>query len=134
MVPSLAEIFYTPPGGSIGIHVDRVRGQDNPAKLNWAYGGAGSTMRWYSQTDNTEPKIMTTPIGTGYALFDRQSCTLVHETEIGQPTLVNAGIPHDVTNPDSHGRWCVSITLADLVTRSCISFEQAAQRFHDCMA
>jgi hypothetical protein len=108
---NFGEIFRTGPMTTTRIHVDGGV-MDAACKLNWAFGANGSRMAWWKpnhQATNASPKI--TPKGTRYLDFDESECTMLHSAEIGQPSLVNVGVPHNIINATNQTRWCVSYTL-----------------------
>ena len=124
-----AEAFYTVPKGKLFIHIDSDRLSDN-CKLNWVYGGSGSTMEWWERNNPNEPLThKLTDIGTKYIFFDRNKCTKVWEEEIGQPSLVNVGIPHSVNNPNDEGRWCLSFVIYDLEKKQVLQWADAVKKF-----
>lgn len=126
-----ADAFFTPAHGSLGIHVDGICLQDH-CKLNWVFGADGSVMRWWRPLiDNVEPK--TTIIGTKYLGFQPNDCELIHEACIGQPSLVNVGQPHSISNPTDHGRWCLSFLLKSMATREFVQWDDAINIFGDCL-
>jgi len=128
-----AEIFYTAPRWSTAIHADGAR-LDEHVKLNWVYGASGSRMCWY--TDNkgglgyTKAK---TRIGTEYYRWDPANCSEAWSAEIGQPSLVNVGGPHNVVNDTDDGRWCMSLVLKHRETGELVQWDQAMIIFNQFM-
>jgi hypothetical protein len=124
-----AQIFYTNPNGGLFVHMDiKELGQSN-CKLNWVYGGTGSTMEWWERNDPTEPlEYKFTRTGAKYIYFDRNKCRKIYEEEIKQPSLVNAGIPHSVSNLGNEGRWCLSYSLYDLNKNQNLEWEDAIEK------
>ena len=125
------EIFYTPPQLGINIHVDGTVVDANAiCKLNWVFGAPGSYMTWWKLKDpNTQLNRHKTQIGTEYLLFDQHDCEVVWQQEIHQPTLINAGIPHNMHNPTEEARWCVSYALGDKDTKQLLRWDDAVIRF-----
>jgi hypothetical protein len=123
-----AELFYTPPGGKQTIHIDH----DiicNSTKINFVYGGDGSTMQWWEPKDLTEElEYKLTSIGTKYIHFERDKCNMVWRSPVGKGTLLNVGRPHSVYNSSNEGRWCMSYLLTDLVTTRALQWKDAVQR------
>jgi hypothetical protein len=126
-----SEIFYTPPRLGINIHVDGTTVDVNAiCKLNWVFGAKGSFMTWWELKDpDTQLNQHRTPIGTPYLLFDQNDCEAVWRQEIHQPTLVNAGLPHNMHNPTEEARWCVSYALGDKDTKQLLRWDDAVIRF-----
>lgn len=119
----LAEAFHIPKFGILPIHIDG--GQDNYTKLNWIYGGTGSKMHWYrAKVKRQKDEIGVTTIGTRYEHFSVEEVELIHSQTVGCPSLVQVGIPHNVTNP-KEDRICISAVLANKLTGEHITFNEA---------
>jgi hypothetical protein len=99
------ELFYSPPNLVSGIHRD-VPNADI-SKINWVYFGKDSIMSWYD-TDPNKP--LTGPIGNKYKSYSREESILLHSYKIHSPSLVQAGIAHNITNFNEE-RWAVSLML-----------------------
>lgn len=113
------DIFCSPPGFVLGIHVDGIR-RDNAIATNWAYEEVvqEGTMEWwepkpgYENPSDLKPEehgaysISTTP----YALaWTKDQCNLLHSSNVGYPSLVNIGIPHSMQNGNAQ-RYAISMT------------------------
>jgi len=125
-----AEIFYTAPRWSTAIHADGSR-LDEHVKLNWAYGAASSRMCWYN--DNKGGLGYTTAktrIGTEYYRWDPADCDMAWSANIGQPSLVNVGGPHNIVNDTDEGRWCMSLVLKHRSTNELVQWDQAIDIFN----
>ena len=119
----LAEAFHIPPLRIMTIHIDG--GQNDYVKLNWIYGGAGSKMHWYRAKVTKNPEdIGVTAIGTRYEHFLLEEVDLIHSQAVGCPSLVQVGIPHNITNP-KEDRICISAVLANKTTGKHITFNKA---------
>jgi len=108
-----AECFHTPPGRETPIHIDEHGG--DYTKLNYIYGGRGSTMNWYSVKDfakNKEPSL--TVINTKYLAYEPNEVTLIEAAPLldGSSYVIQAGTPHNVTNADED-RFCISLIFKD---------------------
>lgn len=126
-----AEIFYTPPFSKSPIHVDDPGSSSNPhAKMNFAYGGPGSTMRWYVPRSSSSFRDARTPTGTRSLILEENGGVVMHEATIGRPSLINAGVYHDVINPSGEGRWCLSLVMQQEGKR--MSWETAKKTFAFC--
>jgi hypothetical protein len=122
-----AELFYIAPNQSIPIHSDGTR-TDNKVKLNFQYRGAGSVMNWYRAKNSTESSS-DNPIQFGpYAQLDDSNAELVHCAKIGYPSLVNAGVFHNVENALDH-RWTLSVPVWNLDTMSNLQWDDAIAKF-----
>lgn len=106
------EIFYTPPRTSGPIHVDGESSSIQHTKMNFVYGARGSYMRWYQTIDpGMQPRTVRTEIGTTSRIFHPGDTREIFRAEIGCPSIINAGIPHNVENPTDEQRWCLSLVL-----------------------
>lgn len=104
-----AEIFYTNPNQFTSVHTDVHPG--DLVKLNFVFGGNGSKMRWY-QVSHSKIKgtKFTQQVDSPYIFYTPDEVSLLHEEEIISPSIVQAGIPHNIQN-SSEERFCLSITL-----------------------
>jgi hypothetical protein len=113
------DVFCSPPGFELGIHVDGVRLSNNVA-INWAYcEKEGSVMQWWKPKDTTQNKIYdpskhdsaygisTTPYALGW---EKDEVDFIGEVEVRKPTLVNIGIPHGMNNKTDIRRKAISTT------------------------
>lgn len=105
------EVFYTPPESQCPIHIDAPDGSAPHAKMNFAYGGPGSEMRWYEPYDSVESESAITSSGTRGQILQPGSGRIISRAVIGKPSILNAGIYHDVINPSNEPRWCLSIVM-----------------------
>jgi hypothetical protein len=122
-----AELFYTPPGKSLPIHVDGMIIKPM-AKINWVYGETGSRMRWWKPRDSTQIiEHKKTPIGTNYIGLDESEAEEVFSAEIQKTALVEAGTYHSVTNPTHAPRWCFSFILCSAADHQRVTWTQARE-------
>ena len=105
-----AEIFYTSPGGNIFLHADEIQPK-NSSKLNWVYDRGDTSMNWYIPKPGVTLKRQDNTIGGTYYDCKPEECDLAFTASVNRPSLVNAGIPHNVYNNSKYPRWCVSIPL-----------------------
>lgn len=104
---SLVEVFWKPAkDNSSAIHLDSSFGDFT--KINWIYLGKNSSMRWYRPLPGQGGVSRTTSIGTPYITFPPEHVELVHQEELKNSYIVQAGVPHDVDNPDQE-RFCFSM-------------------------
>lgn len=113
-----ADVFCSPPGFELGIHVDGIKLNNNVA-INWAYcDEAGAKMQWWKpkspEAQVVDPSrqadaygISTTPYALGW---EEHEVDFVTEVEVRQPTLVNIGIPHGMKNKTNSNRKALSLT------------------------
>ncbi len=113
-----ADVFCSPPGFELGIHVDGIALNNNVA-INWAYcEEKGSVMQWW-KPKSEEAKVVdpsaqkdaygitTTPYALGWT---EDEVDFLAEVEVQQPTLVNIGIPHGMKNRTNSHRKALSLT------------------------
>lgn len=126
---SHAEAFYTLPGKKIPIHVD-TDVIDNHCKLNFVYGAVESLMQWWEpKNKNMQLTYQLTSIGTKYLLFDSKDCNLVWESQVGCPSLINAGQPHSVINCTDQSRVTLSLVLYDSRKQQLLDWDDAVEIF-----
>lgn len=113
------DVFCSPPGFRLPIHVDGKK-IDHCCAINWAYcDEEGALMEWWKPksdvirtvtpgTEKTAYNITTTPYA--FAWSDEE-CDKVFESEVKQPSLVNIGQPHAMTNHTNSQRFAISITF-----------------------
>ena len=109
-----SELFYSPPGFNMPVHVDSNKYSNN-CKINWIIGATGSVMNWWqtSSPDYT-PTIHKTPVDSEYLLFDQDQCEIVWSDHLLHPSLINAGVPHNIDNCTDQGRWCMSYNIINV--------------------
>ena len=102
-------VFYSKPNVETPIHVDGPPG--DYVKLNFVLGGQSSKMNWYHLKDPANiPALKQTSLGTNYISYDRSELDFVGEHKFYRPTIVQVGIPHNVSNGPEH-RYCISLSL-----------------------
>lgn len=122
-----AEQFYTPPGGTVPVHIDG-KNFDNKVKLNFQYGGEGSTMRWY-KLNNTDATMNSKNGDFGeFFMIQPEKVTQTWQAEIGFPSLINAGILHNIVN-SSEPRWVISVPLWDINANQNLQWSTAIDKF-----
>jgi len=126
---SLVEVFHRQPLAIGNIHSDLDTVGDY-SKLNWIYGGEGSIMKWYkiNKTYVKSETTHTTDINS-YALYYKDAeVDLIHSQTVGQPSLVQVGIPHRVVNGNAE-RFCVCVVFEDRDTKKRPTFQEALELF-----
>jgi hypothetical protein len=105
-------IFYTPAGQQCGIHIDGYAVSDR-ACVNFILGGAGSLMHWYKLQEGQEiSEQVATQAGTPYTLYDPHQVKHVFSHAVKWPTIVQTGVPHNITNHTHGPRWCISCDIS----------------------
>lgn len=126
---SHAEAFYILPGKSMPIHVDSDV-MDNHCKLNFVYGAPGSLMQWWKPLTINDPlPYQLTTIGTRYLKFEKDQCELVWTAQVGRPSIVNTGQPHNVINSTDKPRKALSLVLYDLTKSQMLDWDDAIEKF-----
>jgi hypothetical protein len=120
-----AQVFYLTPFSSMEIHRDKEFLQDFP-KMNFVFGGKESVMQWFEPRSESVKKIIKlTPLEIPYISYNIADLKLIYRHTISQPSIIQAGIPHNVVN-FIEPRQCFSfvftnengnyLTFKDLVT------------------
>lgn len=106
------ELFYGPPDFpyTLAIHTDTTMG--DRGKLNWVIGGEGCTMHWYRVVTERPKERLPTQVGSVYNNYEPDEVECIHTTVVKTPSLVQAGIPHNIVNPGQE-RWCYSMVVDD---------------------
>lgn len=126
----LVEVFYRTPNSSGNIHSDLDKPGDY-SKLNWIFGGEGSIMNWYNTNSNYVSASTNTTAIKSYALYYKDAeVDLIHTQVVGQPSLVQVGIPHKVINSNLE-RLCVSVVFRYTDTNIRPTFNEALELFKD---
>jgi hypothetical protein len=104
---------------------------DNHVKLNFVYCDKDYNMNWYSLKEGSKTTVAVSKLGTTYEWADKDDCNVLYSAVVGQPSIINANVLHDV-DPVDHLRYCFSITLTHLdnPTKK-ISWEEAEEIFKD---
>jgi hypothetical protein len=125
-----AEVFFSIPQTYYTIHQDQHTRVDFP-KINFIYGGSNSFMNWYKIKPGKTGTISQTKIDTPYVGYAPDDVKLLYSKEIKSPSLVQAGVPHNVTilGPP---RWCVSTVYINS-DRQIISWTDAEKIFQPYM-
>jgi hypothetical protein len=105
-------IFYTPNGQQCGIHIDGFAVSDR-ACINFILGGSGSLMHWYKlRPDTGITEQVATQAGTPYTLYEPEQVDHVYSHAVKWPSIVQTGIPHNITNHTKESRWCLSCDIS----------------------
>lgn len=108
-----AALFVLQEGESGPVHADGKKLGDY-AKINWSY-NTDHVMNWYKektneqhifQRESDDEKITSRP----YVSYNNEDVDLISSEPIGFPSIVQVGVPHNVTNLKGI-RKCVSIAL-----------------------
>lgn len=127
-----AECFFSPADSFSVIHRDAPRRPCDITKINWCYGGRGSTMNWYKDLrDPTMPREISRREHSGYfhefLQYDIDELELACQHTIAQPTMVKVGVPHNITNPQEP-RSVIS-TFLHWPNGDYVKFDQARELF-----
>jgi hypothetical protein len=125
---AFAELFYTPPGGRLRWHIDTEK-PSNYIKLNFVWGSQKHVMMWGESNSRKILRYKLTMSGTKYLDFQDNEITVLEQTTIVHPTIVNIGSPHSVINLDSIPRWCLSVNIHQEGNR--IPFNKAVRIFSE---
>ena len=122
------ELFYGPKDlpYTMGIHTDRSYG--DWGKINWVFGGEGCAMHWYKALSASVKEVSETPVHSKYNLYEPNEVKLLYSTQVVSPSIVQVGVPHNITNP-GHERWCYSMVMSDQLTGDQVKFGRLKKAF-----
>lgn len=126
----LCEAFYRKPTDikHDAIHKDAMHITD-ATKINWVFDGHDSLMNWYEPVTPVY-NISRSQIGVEYIYYDRSNLNLVHSQTVGFPSLVQVGMPHDITMGLAD-RLCISTFFKQKGSKEYISFSNAIELFSE---
>ncbi len=125
-----SEVFHTPPNGEIKIHSDTGRADVTWSKINWVFGDSGHKTKWWKVKDpNKEIEMRPLHNGPDYIFYEEEDCVVIHEQEITDAWLINAGVPHSVTNSTNQSRWTLSYTIFDKKNNCILDNNRALEIF-----
>jgi hypothetical protein len=105
-------IFYTPPGNIQEPHIDGCDGYSDSVAMNWVIQSPGATMNWYRLKPGVNiSKNATSVHYTPHTSYTNQELIWEYSHVVQWPSLVQIGVPHNVTNFTSSPRWCISFHL-----------------------
>jgi len=112
-----AELFFTRTNQQGILHrdisitgPDALMKEDDYVKINFMFGGRNSLMNWYTpNTDAVAIKSSSNNTGSPVESFLRSEVTHVHSATINYPSLVQVGIPHDITNNIAEDRYVICL-------------------------
>lgn len=149
-ISNVLEAFYTKPGGGkVPLHSDTgyPPGTNDICKLNFTWGPADSTTRWYKVKD--ESKLIKHHFGkdasnkkfydagiepdidiSNIMIAEWEDVDLVYEAVIDRPSLLNISQLHSTWNPSpTEYRWTFCFTL--LENNQALTFQRALEIFKD---
>lgn len=114
----MIELFHLRPYNNTTPHIDISRG--DAVKINWVFGGAGSTMNWYSELPWSKSKDKLSDADTNIIVFDHKHVRLIDRYELQGPTVVQTGIPHNITTA-KEDRYCINVSVTEGLGRPTMS-------------
>jgi hypothetical protein len=70
-------------------------------------------MHWYTRRDDAGvTDQVETQAGTPYTLYSPHQVTHVYSHAVKWPTIVQTGVPHNITNHTYGPRWCISCDIS----------------------
>lgn len=134
------ESFYQPVRLSTFIHSDSAyigdtHCQGDYVKLNWVFGGKNSRMNWFDISPDTKHTMhKKSKILTDFRSYQEHELKLAHTQAIGNPSIVQVGVPHNIYNP-TEPRLCISVPIVHVDTdNQRVTFDQACTIFKDYIA
>jgi hypothetical protein len=122
------ESFFLRPNINLPIHVDD--GGGDYVKINYVIGGKDSLMHWYQINPGVHVKPKTTTINTQYFSFKKDQVELVDCTTIDPVSIVQVGIPHNITNTINH-RLCISMCISHWHNQQRLTMSEAVDIFSE---
>jgi hypothetical protein len=104
-----SQVFYLTPFSFMEVHQDENFLEDFP-KMNFVFGGKDSVMQWFNPRPDSVKKLKSTPLGKSYVSYNIADVKLIYRHTIAQPSIVQAGVPHNVVN-FSEPRQCFSFVF-----------------------
>lgn len=116
IISTQAELFYTRKGSDGSLHSDVPTRhsdffqKDDYVKINFMFGGSQSLMNWYNPNEG-ETGVLGLSYGTGApaSRWDKNKVTHVHSATVGYPSLIQVGVPHDITNNLIEDRFVICL-------------------------
>lgn len=108
------EIFVLPPHYNLPAHSDSTVYDKPIVKINIVNGSDQATMDWYTVNNPKMVKEMITAVGTHYNATVPTNLTHAFSAPITQPSLLNVGPFHGVTNETDQERWCLSLSISHI--------------------
>jgi len=122
------ESFYSCPNIKQGIHIDGQGG--DYIKINYVIGGENSVMNWYTPKSTVDNKIQLTDVNSEYMSFNWDQVELVQSANINPVSIVQVGVPHNITNPTSD-RLCISMCIAHRHNQQRLTMAEAIDVFSE---
>jgi hypothetical protein len=70
-------------------------------------------MHWYSLKPEIHiSKQNATQADTPYTLYQPEEVYHVHSQSVKWPSIVQTGVPHNITNHTKEPRWCISCDIS----------------------
>jgi hypothetical protein len=145
------EGFYTAPYTDSIVHTDipekpkRNEIGHGAMKMNFTWGSADSTTRWWNIIEENYYKTThVTPLKHKFYLpekyenpiiylADPNDCIMVHERVIDRPSFLNVSQMHSTHNPSDQGRWSLSVFLIHKKDNTVLLFDDALELFRDLL-
>lgn len=122
------ESFFSCPNINLPIHVDSIGG--DYIKINYIIGGVNSVMHWYTVKSGIQIEPKFTTINTQYFSFETDQVDLVDTTKINPISIVQVGVPHNITNP-IEDRLCISMCITHWHNHQRLTMAEATDIFSE---
>jgi len=125
------EVFYRKANSSGMIHADNLndtmsKDPTDFVRINFSFFGKDSVMNWYRINDDEEATISISSTGAPSYKYTSEQVTHIHSQSVSFPSIVQVGIPHNVT-ASSEDRICYS--LMPLKNNIRLSMDEAIEIF-----
>jgi len=130
-VYNIPEVFYCRANHSGMIHADNLndtisKDPTDFVRINFSFYGKDSVMNWYSVNADTESSISISTTGAPSYKYNPDQVTHIHSQSVSFPSIVQVGIPHNVTT-GNEDRICFS--LMPLKNNMRLSMNEAIEIF-----
>jgi hypothetical protein len=124
---SHSEIICTPAHHMLPLHIDTGQA-NNDTKINWVVGN-DSPIDWWIPNDSKNRDVIANQSGYNYIAYKRSECTKVWSHVIGNPSIINSGIPHSVDNDTDNVRVCYTNVLFNKKKNERLQWQDAVEIF-----
>jgi hypothetical protein len=121
--------FGSKPYSKYRIHVD---GQGlstklHCVKLNLVFDSSDTIMKWYEMLPEYNGDFLPNSLGEPTKFYDPTKCNVLYSSPVNSHCILNAGIPHDLTNRLNHRkmRKCYSIFLIKTGSLTRLTWDEA---------
>lgn len=114
--------FYTP-------HLEEKELGGNCVKLNMIYNSSDTKMKWYDLLPGEKGEAKPNMYGSSVFRADPAKCEIVHEAEVNEHCILDAGTIHGLNNGPNNGndRQCYSLVLKRISQNKLASWDDVVE-------